>query len=454
MALEEKSTNLYLKYVLFHLVLGGLVYVMPFLSKIYAIAIIFFGFRYVILRKNANEEALFVAAYIVGAEVFLRMTHGNFFEQYAKYGVISVLFIGIYFKSFSKSGLIYWMYGLLLVPGILISFFTLNFDTDIRKAITFNIIGPITLMVSAIYCYQRKITFNQVKTVIDVLAYPLIAMLSYMFLYTPSIRDVVTSTESNFQTSGGFGPNQVSTILGLGIFLFFVKLVFSKKNKTDFIINMILLITITFRGIVTFSRGGIITGFIMVILFFGIIFMSLKTNAKFKLLTSFLLSSFFLIGIWFYSSIQTGGLIDKRYANQDARGRVKESKLTGREKLIESEFTMFLDNPIFGVGVGKNKEYREETTGIEAASHNEISRMLAEHGSLGLFALLILLITPVVLYLNNRQNIFLFSFLFFWLLTINHAAMRLAAPAFVYALSLLKVQIINKDEEELTLHRE
>ena len=34
---------------------------------------------------------------------------------------------------------------------------------------------------------------------------------------------------------------------------------------------------------------------------------------------------------------------------------------------------------------------------------------------------------------------FLLCFLLFWLLTINHAAMRLAAPAFVYALSILKV---------------
>ncbi len=114
---------------------------------------------------------------------------------------------------------------------------------------------------------------------------------------------------------------------------------------------------------------------------------------------------------------------------------------------------MFLDNPIFGIGVGKNKEYREQTTGIEAASHNEISRMLAEHGSLGLFALLILLITPLVLYLNNKQNIFLFSFLIFWLLTINHAAMRLAAPAFIYALSLLKVKF-ETEHEKPSLHRE
>ncbi len=329
--MKESATSDYIKFVLIHLVIGLAVYFVPFISKVYAITIIVVGYRYVFLRKNANNEALYVAAYIVGAEVFLRMTHGNFFEQYAKYGVIGVLFIGVYFKGFSKNSFIYWLYGLLLLPGVFISFFTLNFDTDIRKAITFNIIGPVTLMVSAVYCYQRKITFNQIRTVIDLLAYPLIGMLAYMFLYTPSIKDVVTNTESNFQTSGGFGPNQVSTILGLGIFLFFVKLVFSKKNKINFIINAVFLIAMTFRGIVTFSRGGVITGFIMVILFFGIVFLSLKVTAKFRLLISFFLSFFFLMVVWFYSSMQTGGLIDKRYANQVARGREKVSQLTGRE---------------------------------------------------------------------------------------------------------------------------
>ena len=63
---------------------------------------------------------------------------------------------------------------------------------------------------------------------------------------------------------------------------------------------------------------------------------------------------------------------------------------------------------------------------------------------------MILGITPLLLYLNNRQNIFVFAFVVFWLLTINHAAMRLAAPAFVYALSLLKIQFI----DETTVSRE
>ena len=446
----KSETLQYLKFVIIHLLIGLAIFLVPPISKVYAIAIILVGFRYVILRKNANNEALYVAAYIVGAEVFLRMTQGNIFEQYAKYGVMGILIIGMFFRGFSKNAIMYWIFGLLLLPGVIYGFFTLNFETDIRKAITFNIIGPITLTVSAIYCYQRIVTFQQIKNIIDMLAYPLMATLVYMYLYTPDIKAVVTNTQSNFETSGGFGPNQVSTILGLGIFLFFIKVILNSKTIGIRNINIFFFLFITFRGIVTFSRGGVITGFVMIIIVVILLLVFTRSQGKSKVVSLVVFGLIALSGVWAYSSIQTSGLIDKRYANKDAKGRVKESKLTGREKLIESEFNMFLDNPIFGIGVGKNKEYREETTGIEAASHNEITRMLAEHGMFGLFGLIILLVTPMVLYLNNKQNIFVFSFVVFWLLTINHAAMRLAAPAFVYALSLLKVQFV----DETTVSRE
>ncbi|HEU4495769.1 MAG TPA: O-antigen ligase domain-containing protein, partial [Flavobacterium sp.] len=82
--------------------------------------------------------------------------------------------------------------------------------------------------------------------------------------------------------------------------------------------------------------------------------------------------------------------------------------------------------------------------GIEAASHNEITRMLAEHGVLGAFAFLILFLTPLILYIDNKKHLYLLAFFIFWLLTINHAAMRLAAPAFIYSLTLLKVVAFEK----------
>lgn len=443
----KSNVNLnYIKLVFFHILIGILIYLVPFVSKLYAIGIIVFGIKYILQTKNKNNEALFVAAYIVGAEVLLRMTKGNFFEQYAKYGVIGMLLIGMFYAGFSKKSFIYWIFILFLLPGVILSFFTLNFDTDIRKAVTFNIIGPLTLAFCTIYCYNKKINKEQIMKIIDMLAYPIITTVVFMFLYTPSIKDAVINTESNFETSGGYGPNQVSTILGLGIFLFFTKIILGSKTKTIIIINAILLSIITFRGIVTFSRGGIITGGLMIVFFILFLLRYTKSDAKIKLTTFVFIATFSLVGIWTYSSLQTGGLIDKRYANQDARGREKKSKLTGRERLIESEIDMFLDNPIFGIGVGKNKEYREETTGIEAASHNEITRMLAEHGSFGLINLIILIVTPIFLFINNRQHVFLFSFLIFWILTINHAAMRLVAPAFVYALSVLKLTF--KEENE------
>ena len=87
--------------------------------------------------------------------------------------------------------------------------------------------------------------------------------------------------------------------------------------------------------------------------------------------------------------------------------------------------------------------------GEVVASHNEITRMLAEHGSLGILMLLILFTTPFFLHIDNKEHIYMFCFLIFWLLTINHAAMRTAAPSFVYALSLLKVRF----NEEDTVHR-
>ncbi|WP_339837645.1 O-antigen ligase family protein [uncultured Flavobacterium sp.] len=444
------SKTTYSKIVLFHAIIGGAIFVLPFLAKVYAICIILFGINYVVKNRNQNNEALLASAYVVGAEVFLRMTQGNFFEQYAKYGVILFLLIGMFYTSFSKKSFIYWLFLLLLVPGVILSFFTLNFETDIRKAITFNIIGSVTLFLCALYCYDRKVSLSTMLKIVNMLSYPIIGMLVYMFLYTPSIKDVVTNTESNFQTSGGYGPNQVSTILGLGIFLFFTILLLDASSRTKKIIVSIILLITTFRGIVTFSRGGIITGILMICILVFLVLLNLKSTNFHKIYKLVALVVLTFIGIWTYSSFQTSGLIDKRYANEDARGREKESKLTGRETLIESEFEMFFDNPFFGVGVGKNKEYREETTGIEAASHNEISRLFAEHGLFGILALIILLITPVLLYLNNKQNIFVFSFMIFWLLTINHAAMRIAAPAFIYALSLLKVSF----DEEPTIHRE
>jgi hypothetical protein len=435
--------------ILLHVAIGLVVFVLPFLSKLYCISIFGFGIYYIIKTRNQNNEALVASAYVISAEVLLRMTDGMFFNEYAKYTVMIFLFVGMIYTGFSKNAAVYWFFLILLVPSIILSTVTLNFETNIRKAIAFNISGPVCLGISAIYCYQRKISFSRMKEILTISCYPLIAIVTYLVLYTPSIKSVVTNTQSNFETSGGFGPNQMSTILGFGIFVFFVQLILNSPTRKLQILNASLVIIFAFRGLVTFSRGGVMTGVMMILLLTLLLYYKSNKNGKLKISVLMILIGIASLGVWSYSTLQTNGMINKRYANEDARGRQKKSKLSGREAIIESEIDMFLENPIFGVGVGKNREYREETTGINAASHNEISRMMAEHGSLGIMCLLILIITPLLLYLNNNQNIFVLSCIAFWIMTINHAAMRIAAPAFVYALSLLKVY----SDEKPTLHR-
>jgi hypothetical protein len=440
----------YLKMILLHLLLGVAVFLFRPLSVGYAALLLIFGCYFIIKNKNAHNEVLFWSAYIVGAEVFLRMTKGNIGNEFAKYGVIIFMSLGMYFSGISKKTISYWIFLLLLVPGIVLGFLNLSFEADVRKAVIFNILGPFCLGLSSIYCYERKITFDRLLGVITAFSLPLVAIAVYLFLFTPSVKDVVTGTASNSETSGGFGPNQVATILGFGIFVFFVQLLLNSKSRLLQIVNAGFVLTFAFRGLVTFSRGGIITAMAMIFLLIMVLYFRANFTTRPKIGLIIIFSCLAGLGVWGYSSIQTRGLINKRYANEDALGREKKSQLSGREELMATELQMFLDNPIFGVGVGRNKEIREKETGILLPSHNEITRMLAEHGSLGLMGLIILLFTPVLLFINNRQNILALSFVVFWLLTINHAAMRLAAPAFVYALSLLKVYTV----EEPAVHRE
>ncbi len=446
--MKEKQ---YILLVLFNILIGILIYFMRPLSIVYAIIIPAVGLYYVIKNQNRNHEVLYVSAYIVGSEVFLRMTGGSLLYESSKYGVMVFIALGMYYSGFSKNAVPFWIFLLLLLPGVIIATETLNMQTDVRKAIAFNISGPACLGIASLYCYNRKISLSQLNGILLAIALPIFSTTMYLILYTPDLKEVLVGTGSNFATSGGFGPNQVATVLGMGMFVFFSRLLLESKTKLMFIINLIILLNITYRGLVTFSRGGMLTGLIMIIILLAYLFLKAKSYGRFNLSRILIFMSIAFFITWGYTSNQTGGLIDKRYANKDAAGRNKESNLSGREDIWNSEMDYFLDNPVFGIGVGKALEIREEKSGGDIiASHSEISRTLAEHGMLGIIALLIVLFTPIFLFLNNQQHVYMFCFILFWLLTINHAAMRIAAPAFVYSLSLLKVYM----DEEPTLHRE
>lgn len=439
--------------VLIHIIIGIFALYVPLGMYLFTVGIPLIGVFYIVKNQNKNHEVLLVCCYLAGIEVLLRMTGTMFFYEYAKYTVMLLLLLGVFYSSFSKYAFFYFFIAFLLAIGVFYGAYTLSADADVRKAIAFNISGPATLVMSAIYCFKKSIELEQIKRMIYFLFLPILSILTYITIKTPTIRDVVTNTQSNFATSGGFGPNQVSTVLGLAAFCTFALFLTQSKNKRESVFFLALTVWFAFRGIVTFSRGGMMTAGVMIAFFLIALYFKMNTAGKFKLKFVTLLSFFLILGVWIYSSVQTDGLIDKRYKNQDKIGRTKEDALGGREKLIKTEMQMFWENPIMGVGVGRNKEYREQMTGYNEATHNELTRLLAEHGMIGVLVLILLILIPLFNRIGNQYHLFFFPFFLFWFLTIQHAAMRTALPGFIYGLTLLHVlPFSNKNKNSETLY--
>jgi hypothetical protein len=343
----KKEEQIYFYLILIHVFIGMLIFALPFLAKVYGYSIFLFGIYVVIKLQNRNDECLLVAGYVVGSEILLRMTGGNITYEFSKYEVMIFLFLGMYYKGFSRGAIPYWLFLLLLVPGVVMTGFVLDYDSDIRRAIAFNISGPVCLAFSSLYTYRRKMSLEQINNILLCIGLPIISCTVYLIFYTPNIRDIITGTASNYETSGGFGPNQVATFLGLGMFIFFSRIILESRSKILLVINLVIAANITYRGMVTFSRGGMITGFLMIVLLLS--FLYLKSNYKGKVKLNYIFSVIVIamVVIWGYTSYQTGGLINKRYANQDAAGRAKKSQFTGREDIAKNEIDIFFEYPIW-----------------------------------------------------------------------------------------------------------
>jgi len=417
----------------------------------YMLAIFVYFIYKIILSKDRVKHVLLATAYITGAEVFLRMTKAFVFYETGKYAVIFFMILGVFFLGFKKNAFPFILYILLLLPAVLVSLDAIAFDANFRSTVLFNLSGPLCLSFAAIFCYGRSIQLQDFLKVLDYIVYPLISMVIYITLYTPNVQDVVTGTASNSALSGGYGPNQVATVLGLGIFILFTRLLIPYKNILVHWTMMFLMVVMAYRALLTFSRGGVLVSVIICLVFLFIIYFNtgLKSKAKISLKVLSIIGVALLV--WSYTIIQTGGLIENRYANEDALGREKEDVTTGRVVLLNVEIDAFKENPFFGIGVGQGKFQFKEEIGITSASHNEISRMFSEHGLFGILALLVLIAIPMLTKMNGRKNIYFYPFFIFWGLTIITTSMRIAAPAFIYALCLLNLDYAPK--KNTALHR-
>jgi O-antigen ligase len=141
----------------------------------------------------------------------------------------------------------------------------------------------------------------------------------------------------------------------------------------------------------------------------------------------------------------SGNWLETRYEKSTST-----QSTAGRTDLLGEDFQIFLDHPLFGVGVGES-QFRHVLWGenIAAATHTEQTRILAEHGLLGVAALGLIVSMFISGYRHSitRWNRLLVVSSAAWALTtMLHAATRLGAVSLLFALSQLRVEPDPGDE--------
>ena len=396
---------------------------------------------HIISSKNNRNLAIYWCVYAMSAEVLFRIAKGAIFHEYVKYLCILFLIAGIITQKLkNRNSANYVIYILLLLVSIIFAQQD-SFDA-FRQEVSFNLSGPILLGIASIYLNNKVFSVNQILDLIKISLLPIISILIYLLLYTTSISKISFFSAANFETTGGFGPNQVSTVLGFGIFVFVVLFTYKKKITNFLILDFIIFGFLIYRELLTFSRGGLIAGVFASIIVI-ILYLKNKPNFIVNFFKMSLVTFVFGVLIFNYTSEKTSDILTYRYSGKNTYGGDKADMSAGRIGYFKDELNIFLDNPFFGAGVGGSKYEREKKYSHKGSSHNEITRMMSEHGIIGVSLLLFLIIYPLNIIYKNRKNTefsFSLAFLVLWFLTINHSAMRLAFPAIVYGLSLINIK--------------
>ena len=424
-------------YILGHLLLGYLFHEFPFFSTYYGLMIILVGTYYILGKSDPLEQyPLFFSAYIVGIEVLLRMAESTLFWEFGKYGVIYFFLLGILrMNGNTKIYTPILTYFILLVPAIF--FIPFNSFNLWRQEVAFNLSGPAVLTLCSIYLYRRPINKEILGTILFFTILPIISMSVFNTLNMPDLLTYQFMPYSDYITSGGYGPNQVSTMFGFGLVAVIASRVLQLNLTSSKHIDILILIGFFILGAITFSRGGVFAATIAII--FSISAYFFHDQKKIYMISKSFGLFIIAIIVWISIVFLTDGIIMQRYGFGGGESSEKFIlDLTGRGLIYKIDLNIFYDNIFTGVGPGQATKLREVYGyGKQVVAHTEYSRMLAEHGILGLFSLLILLgisASQFLLSCSIKNKFIKLIFGILAILTLGHSAMRIAMPSFIYGL--------------------
>ena len=426
-----KEFKLPILLTLVHIPFGVLLYKAGALAVLHPFGVFCLGMYWAFQKREKLEKIALVVTYIVGVEVLWRMANLPVFWEFGKYATAAIMITALIRRGCTKIPTLPLLYFVLLLPACLVTL-TLYDWQYARQMLSANMSGPLALFVSCWFFSHLRVDWAQVKTLFFTAILPLLTVAVTTLFYTVTTADIQFNTESNHATSGGFGPNQVSAMLGLGAFLCISAYLLFKNRFQDNLYLGVLTVFFAAQSVMTFSRGGMYNavGAALAVVLFQV--QNVGQGIK-RLLPIVGLTAIFLLLVFPYLNEFTGGKLLERFEDREA---------TNRYELVESDLQIFSENPIFGVGVGESAVERTKVFGAEVASHTEFARIVSEHGLFGCFALLALGLTLVfnITRQSSGEGKAMVAGMFVWSgIFMLNAGMRLAAPAFILGLSFITI---------------
>jgi hypothetical protein len=436
-----KQQNKSIFWFIVHVLLGASVTISPFPMIIFFYVILGYSFINLFSINAADRSRLIaeIIIYFASFEALGRLAGSDPYIPYelGKYIILFLCPLGIILsRNQSAKGMIGLVILILSIPAVLFDESNQVTFNDIK----FNLLGLLNIGVAIWFFSTLNLKLETLISWSKPLVYPIISVLIFTIIRTPNLDEVEFSLGANFATAGGFGSNQVSTILGLGVFVFAVAILLNYKISGYKWLDGLILGLFTIQGLLTFSRGGMIGGFIGVfVVMFYLTKLSVTERRVLRIpnFKKFILPVGILLFILMMAAnLITGGMLLLRYMGetQGTLAGSAEKNLnkitTNRSDIFMEDVDLFIDHGLLGVGVGASTYMRDQYKGY--APHVELSRLLAEHGLLGLIIFSLFL---VIFFLNKgyapesiSKGILIALFLLGFLATFHSATRTYITP--------------------------
>jgi hypothetical protein len=443
---QHNIKGISLWYLILLILAGGIAVVAPvFISTVWLVIVGMTIYGYVIRKIEWVWYGISVSPAL---EVWARMSKAPFVPyEVGKYYLFLSIILLLLWHIKHRSGKHVFNTGLtiifLLMPSLIVALSV--FD---REQWVFNVFGITELATLLFFISRERWDVEMFCRILRAGILPIIAILFYLTFKSPGFGEMSFVLGANVDAAGGFGTNQVSTILGVGIVITALLLMLNYPLFSYKWISVILIGYLTIRGLLTFSRGGVLGAFIAITAaVIPFMFSSVRTFFKY----TFLILGLGLAGWAMFGIVNnmTGDKLLQRYKGETEgtlsgnRKKTLNVATSGRADLILADIEIFTNNIFFGVGPGNAKDLRTKYGAVEnSAAHTEVTRLLSEHGLGGLLVAIVFLLFPVAWILKQRMNVWrgvasgLFTLAIF---TSMHSAMRTNTTVVYYVLAAMPV---------------